>query len=196
MTRDKGLPELVSAFQCLRDSYPELRLLLLGEFEEGDPVPAWVAEAIRRDTRIVAPGFVLQTAVYYLMMDVLALPSRSKGFPTVALEAGAAGKPVVGTRATGIIDAVIDKQTGLLTRIGDVPALTQALARLLDDPELARCLGQAGRERACCHFQAGRVWQAIERLYHDLLPTSAVTTKARTHVRPTEPTWLSKAETH
>ena len=174
LTRDKGVPELVAAFQRLRDAYPELRLLLLGPLEHGDPVPASVADAIRRDARIVAPGFVRQTAVYYQLMDLLALPSHREGFPTVVLEAAAAGKPVVGTRATGVVDAVVHGETGLLTPVGDVAALTRALARLLDDPALADRLGQAARERATRHFQPAALWQAVADFYNELLPTPAV----------------------
>ncbi len=198
LTRDKGVPELVAAFQRLRDAYPELRLLLLGPLEHGDPVPASVADAIRRNARIVAPGFVKQTAVYYQLMDLLALPSHREGFPTVVLEAAAAGKPVVGTRATGVVDAVVHGETGLLTPVGDVAALTRALARLLDDPALVNRLGQAARERATRHFQPAALWQAVADFYDELLPREAVagrqepkqltpnTYSSRLHVSSTE----------
>ena len=175
LTRDKGVPELVAAFQRLRDAYPDLRLLLLGPLEDGDLVPVWVKSAIHDDTRIVAPGFLQDTVVYYRLIDLLALPSYREGFPTVVLEAAAAGKPVVGTRCTGVVDAIVDGETGLLAPVGDVEALTQALARLLDEPQLTQRLGQAARRRACRHFQRERLWRATAALYRELTLQRSVT---------------------
>ncbi len=175
LTRDKGIPELVAAFQRLRDAYSELRLLLLGPLEDGDPVPAWVKSALHDDTRIVAPGFVQETVVYYRLIDLLALPSYREGFPTVVLEAAAAGKPAVGTRCTGVVDAIVDGETGLLVPVGDVAALTQALARLLDEPPLTQRLGLAARRRVRRHFQRERLWRATVALYRELTLQPSVT---------------------
>ena len=165
LTRDKGVPELVAAFQTLREAYPELWLLLLGPLEEGDPVPDGVRRAIERDPRILAPGFAERPIAYYHLMDILALPSYREGFPAVVLEAAAAGKPVVGTRATGTVDAVAEGETGLLVPSGDVRALSQALSRLLDDPALAARLGQAARERVQREFENQRSWQELVSFY-------------------------------
>ncbi len=84
--------------------------------------------------------------------DVFVTASRDdepdvEGFGLVFLEAGACGRPVVGTRAGGIPDAIVDGETGLLVPQGDPAALGAALGRVLTDAELAGRLGAAGRQR-------------------------------------------------
>jgi glycosyltransferase involved in cell wall biosynthesis len=78
---------------------------------------------------------------------VVAVPSRREGFGLVAAEAMAHGKPVVASAVGGLLDLVVDGETGLLVPPGDVEALRAALERLLGDPELRRRLGAAGRDR-------------------------------------------------
>lgn len=169
LTRDKGVTDLVGAFERLKHAYPELRLLFLGPFETGDPIPSFTRGMIEMDRRILAPGSVDDTAPYYHLIDILALPSRREGLPAVALEAAAAGKPVVGSRATGIVDAVADGQTGLLVPVGDIPALSEALSKLLDDPALARRLGAAGHQNVKAKFDRRLLWDSIAVLYRGLL---------------------------
>jgi glycosyltransferase involved in cell wall biosynthesis len=94
-------------------------------------------------------------------MDVLVLPSHREGFPNVVLEAHAAGKPVVAARATGVVDAVVDGETGLLFPVGDAATLTDALARLLTHKTLATKLGLAGQERIKRKFRQERIWGAL-----------------------------------
>jgi glycosyltransferase involved in cell wall biosynthesis len=161
-TRDKGIGELVEAFDRISAELPGTRLLLLGDFESGDPVPPQLARRLREDSRMVLPGFVPDTAPYYPLMDVLALPSYREGFPNAPLEAAAAGVPTVGYRATGVVDAVVDGRTGTLLPVGDVEALARGLLDYLRDPELRRSHGEAARERVRREFRREKVWEAWE----------------------------------
>jgi glycosyltransferase involved in cell wall biosynthesis len=173
LTKDKGIPELIEAFIRLRRRFSELRLLWLGRFDDTDPVPQTTRRFVLSDPGIVNPGYVDDAPPYYQVMDVLALPTYREGFPTVALEASAAGKPVVATRATGAVDAVDDGITGLLVPVGDAQALTEALGRLLADPGLARRMGRAGEERVRREFRREPIWQELAALYWDLLKERA-----------------------
>ncbi len=163
LTRDKGIAELVEAFDLVSVEMPEVRLLLLGDFEEGDPLPPDVVERLRADPRVVRPGFVPDTAPYFPLMDVLAFPSYREGFPNAPLEAAAAGVPTVGTRATGVVDAVVQGETGTLVPVGDGTALGLALLDYLRDAELARRHGTAARERVRRAFRREIVWRAWHR---------------------------------
>jgi len=171
-TRDKGIVELLEAFDRLRAEIPNLYLLLVGDFEDGDPVPLATRMRIEQDAQIINAGFVNDTAPYYPLMDVLALPTYREGFPGVPLEAGVAGKPVVATRATGAVDSVIDEVTGLLVPVGDSAALAAALERLLKDPTLRQEMGTAAQERVMRDFRQRDVIDALIKEYCNLLSST------------------------
>lgn len=169
LTGDKGVVELIEAFDRIRAEIPETRLLMLGDFEPGDPVPVEVVERIRANPRIVRPGFVPDPAPFYRLMDVLAFPSHREGFPNAPLEAAASGAPTVGFAVTGTVDAVVDGQTGTLVPPGDVAGLTETLLTYLRDPNLVRSHGEAARKRAVADFRHEKVWAHWVRLYRDHL---------------------------
>jgi len=169
LTCDKGIPELIKAFSQLVVRFPELRLLLAGCFEDGDPLPSDTRRCLETHPHVILAGAVSDTAPYYAAADVLVLPSHREGLPTVVLEAQAAGVPVVGASTTGIVDVVADGQTGLLFPVGNVPALAEAIARLITDGALAIKLGLAGQEQVRRKFRQEQIWQALHREYLEVL---------------------------
>ncbi|HVB36212.1 MAG TPA: glycosyltransferase family 4 protein [Candidatus Acidoferrales bacterium] len=179
-TRDKGIEDLLQAFAFLRERFPELRLLLVGEFEKGNAVPADIHKQVFADPQIICTGFVSDPAPYYHVMDILALPSHREGFPNAVLEAHGAGKPVVGARATGILDAVRDGIDGILVPVGDARALAEAIADLLRHPRLAREMGRAGRERVEREFRPQRIWAGLLEEYSRLLHERGLPAPRRT----------------
>lgn len=175
LTKDKGIGELVEAYLVLQAKIPELRLLLVGDTEEGDPLPPEICRRIETTPGIIRTGFVQDPAPYYHLMDVLALPTHREGFPNVVLEAHAAGKPVVAALATGVVDAVINGATGILVPVGDYHALANALAHVIEDRRLAAALGSAGRERVLREFRQEIVWDALAQEYLQLLHAKGLT---------------------
>jgi glycosyltransferase involved in cell wall biosynthesis len=106
--------------------------------------------------------------------DIVALASRfGEGCPNAVLEAMAAGKAVVATRAGGIPEVVRDGETGLLVKPGDVDGLRAALARLAGDPALRRRMGEAGRALVAERHSVGAMVRAYEALYFKLTRTSS-----------------------
>lgn len=168
-TRDKGLPELMSAFQIIRRKVPEAILLLVGSYEEGDPVSQETREAIESDPSVRRVEFTSQIERYYLVMDIFVLPTHREGFPNTVLEAQAAGRPVVTTTATGAVDTVEDGVTGMLVPVGDPDRLAAALLLLLSNPSSTRLLGEAGRERVLREFHSEMIWEALASLYREML---------------------------
>jgi glycosyltransferase involved in cell wall biosynthesis len=168
-TRDKGVPELVAAFGQLRQAWPELRLLLVGEFENGDPVPPGIRQQIETDPHIVCAGSVADTAPYYGLMTAFVLPSYREGFPVVTIEAQACGVPVVTTTATGAIDSIVDGVTGFLVPVGNAPALAARIDQLLRDPQLRARMGQSGRELVVRKFRQEILGQALLEEYRRML---------------------------
>jgi glycosyltransferase involved in cell wall biosynthesis len=169
LTRDKGIPELVTAFQSIRKELPDTVLLLVGNYEDGDPIPADTRHAIESDPAIRHVRFNSQIEPYYLAMNLFVLPTHREGFPNTILEAQAAGLPVVTTVATGAVDAIVDGVTGLLIPIGDARKLAESILFLLSDPVKMKTMGQLGRERVIREFRNEIVWEALASLYKSML---------------------------
>lgn len=170
LTRDKGVPELVAAFETIRGTEPQARLLLVGWFDEAeDALDSRLRARIASDPQIICTGFVRETAPYYRAMDVMALPTRREGFPNAVLEAAASGVPVVTTMATGSRDSVVSGLTGLLIPPGDSSAISDAVLALLRDPERRIRMGRAARAWVCEHYQDERVLGFAAAFYADML---------------------------
>lgn len=163
--RDKGISELVRAFDVLRLSMPDATLLLVGDYEDGDPVDPATRARIRSGQGIVLGGHVADTAPFYSAFDVLAFASHREGFPNAPLEAAAVGVPCVGFDATGTRDAVVDGRTGSLVSIGQIAHLAVGLERYLSDADLRRAHGQAASERAAGQFDRTYVWSLLAGRY-------------------------------
>jgi glycosyltransferase involved in cell wall biosynthesis len=167
--RDKGLSELYEAFEKVREHHPHVHLLLIGDFERGDPLPAKLRERLQNDPQITLAGFVVDAAPYYQLMDLHVLPSYREGFPNAPMEAAAAEVPTVGFVATGMGDAVVHGETGMLVPRGDNAALTAAIERYICDASLRRQHGRAARQRVETEFAQLPVWNAIFAEYVRLL---------------------------
>jgi glycosyltransferase involved in cell wall biosynthesis len=170
LTRDKGVPELIEAFEMIRAAVPTVRLLLVGWFDEAeDALSAELQEQIKAHPQIHLTGFVSDTAPYYRAMDVMVLPTWREGFPNVVLEAAATGVPVVTTLATGSRDSVLPEVTGLLIPPGYPVAIGEAVLRLLRDGDLRWRMGLAARAWILEHFVDERVLGRTAAFYRSLL---------------------------
>jgi glycosyltransferase involved in cell wall biosynthesis len=143
--------------------------MVIGGYEKGDPVPPETRAAIDDGRGVIHVEFPSDIGPYYLVMDILALPTHREGFPSTVLEAQAAERPVVTTYATGAVDSISPGVTGLLVPVGDPTALAHALSRLLSDRALAQQMGRAGRERVAREFRQEIVWNSLVELYCELV---------------------------
>ena len=168
-TRDKGIGELTAAFDLVRQQVDDASLLLIGSYEKGDAIEPKVRARIDAALGIKTIPFQRDIAPYYLVIDIFVLPSHREGFPNTVLEAQAAERPVVTTKATGAIDSVLDGISGILVPVGDTRALADAIVKLLANPVMARRMGQVGRERVEHEFRQEIVWGELIGLYRNLL---------------------------
>jgi len=139
LSREKGVLELVEAANGIP-------LVIVGDGPLREQVPG-------------ARGFVAHDELLrlYERAAVVAVPSYREGFGVVCAEAMAHARPVVASAVGGLLDLVVDGETGILVPPGDVAALRSALERLLADRELRRRLGEAGRMRVRESFS----WDAV-----------------------------------
>jgi glycosyltransferase involved in cell wall biosynthesis len=152
LTKDKGIGELVRSFQILERQGRPVRLLLMGDFESGDPVDRETVEWIHTNPAARWLGFVPDPKPYYRLMNVFVFPTYREGLPNVLLEAAAAGVPLVSTKVTGVVDIIQDGLTGILVPPGDAPALARAVGQLLDEPETATRMVKAAQDMIRAHF--------------------------------------------
>ena len=175
LTRDKGIPELIDAFDQVLHSIPSARLLLVGWFDHSDDALSDDLRArILAHPHIVHTGYVEDTAPYYRAMDVMVLPTWREGFPNVVLEAAASEVPVITTISTGSRDAVVPEVTGLLIPAGYPQAIAEALLRLLRDPGDRIRMGRAARAWVIERFVNGRVLGLTVSYYRTLLARAGV----------------------
>jgi glycosyltransferase involved in cell wall biosynthesis len=106
---------------------------------------------------------------YLPKFDVVAMPSRSEGFPLAMVEAMLAAKPVVATRVGSIPEAIITGETGILIEKNDISALAQALQQLHDNPQQCQSLGERAREMAVRHFTVEAMTTSYENLWRNLI---------------------------
>ncbi len=170
VTRDKGVPELVEAFEEILRATPSARLVIVGWFDESeDRVSDAVRQRIESHPRIVFTGFVGDAAPYYRAMDMLVLPTWREGFPNAVLEAASTGIPVITTFSTGSRDAVLPEVTGLLIPAGYPQAISEAVLRLIRNPDERCRMGQAGRKWVIEQFVNGHVLGLTVNFYKRLL---------------------------
>jgi phosphatidylinositol alpha-1,6-mannosyltransferase len=143
----KGIDSVIRAMPALLREFPNLRYAIIGDGGDRRRLES-IARELCVEQHIEFLGHVSDEALKsaYQNCTVFVLPSAGEGFGLVFIEAMAFGKPVVAARAGAAPEVVWDGQTGLLVEHGDVAQLTQAIATLLQNPDLSRQMGQAGLE--------------------------------------------------
>ena len=160
LVEKKGHETLLLAAGLLRDRGLEFTLRLVGEGPEWPRLQRLVHE-LRLGDRVVflGPLSESETRLEYENADAFVLPCRKlasgdqDGLPNVILEAMAHSLPVVSTRLDGIVEAIVDGESGLLAEQDDPAAVADHLARLMEDPEFRERIGEGGRNRVADRFE-------------------------------------------
>jgi len=172
-TRDKGIAELVEAFELVLQSSPNAWLVLVGDYESGDPVPDTTKTRIAENSRILLVPFS-PPKDYLVAADVFVFPSFREGFPVAPLEAAAAGLPAVGFACTGTVDAVIDGVTGLLVPVGDAKRFAESTVTYFQNESLRIQHAHAAKKRVLESFSQQTVWDNLVELYRSELSKVSV----------------------
>lgn len=169
ITRDKGVAETVAAFLGLSRRYPQLRLLVVGDFEEGDPVDEKTKQEILDNPSIILVPYQKDPIPYFHMMDIFLFLTKREGFGNVSIEASLAGKPVIVSDVTGARDTVSDWETGLLVDPQNGAEVINRLELLINDKALRQRLGANGKVHAEANYSNEAIWMELEHFYHELL---------------------------
>jgi glycosyltransferase involved in cell wall biosynthesis len=170
MLWDKGVREFVEAARILKQAGRNLQFVLAGQPDPGNPaaVPAQVLVDWRTAGLVDWRGHVEDMPGLFASADVVVLPSYREGLPKSLIEAAACGRPLVTTDVPGCREVVTDGVDGLLVPVRDAVALARAIARLLDDPSLARRLGETARAKALAEYDERQIVARTLDVYREL----------------------------
>lgn len=146
----KGLRELCQAVRDLVDSKVPVRLRIAGDGGFRPQLESLIAQLGIED-RVELLGWVPlgpELREVYRRADIFVLPSYAEGSPKAAIEAMANGLPVVASNVGSVPEVVVDAESGYVIPVHDVPAIVQAVAALVRDPELRRGMARNGLSRA------------------------------------------------
>jgi glycosyltransferase involved in cell wall biosynthesis len=137
IVKDKGIDELIEAFIQLLSEYNNLKLLLVGDYEEHlNPIKKENKVLIDTVDSIITVGFQNDIREFLAISDLFALPSYREGLPNSLIEAGSFGIPLVATNINGCNEIIEHKKTGLIVEMKDVTSLRNGIELLLKDKQL------------------------------------------------------------
>lgn len=163
---EKGVQDIIAALPRIRRSHPGTTLAIAGEGTQY----GWLQD-LARQHRVVRSVTFLGSLDHTELLgwlhgtDAIVLPSRYEPFGIIALEAAAAGAPLVASRAGGLGEAVVDGVTGMSFQPADVEGLTSAVREVLDDPAAAQTRAKAARDRLTSDFDWQQVAQDTAQVY-------------------------------
>lgn len=170
LVKDKGITELVNIFTQLQVERPQLRLVLVGQYEpELDPLPAETLALINSNPAILSVGWSNEVPAFMQLAHLFVFPSHREGFPNVLLQAAAMQLPIVCSAIAGNVDIVVDGQTGLLFAPGSEKALLAQTEFALQHPEKMGEMAQKLYAEVQQFYRQQNVWATIHAEYVLLL---------------------------
>jgi glycosyltransferase involved in cell wall biosynthesis len=176
IVQDKGIDELVKAFSAVYEKNQQIRLILVGAFEDDlDPISDEARQIINTHPGILQPGW--SDTVEYFMHFSFALvhPSHREGFPNVLLQAGAMHCPIICSRIEGNVDIVDHEKTGLIFEARNEKELQLMLEKALANPQAVQQYAVTLRIKIEQHFAQPIVHQYLRQRYLSLLAGSSAT---------------------
>jgi len=169
LIRRKRVADLIRVVAVLvREKRKPVKCLVVGAGPEQANLAA-EAQRLGVADRIIFTGFQADAVSYINAFDIFALPSEKEGLPRVILEAMLMAKPVAASRVVGPAELVVDGQTGFLLPLGEARPWVDALERLIDDPELRKSMGEAGRQRVLEQFSIAKYVAGVSAVLDEIL---------------------------
>ena len=169
----KAHETFLQAARAIAPVRPDAMFLIVGDGERRSALEAMAGE-LGLAGRVRFLGWRADLDRLYADLDVVVLTSKNEGSPVALIEAMAAGRPVVSTRAGGVEDVVADGETGRVVPVGDDAAVARAILDLLEHPAEAARLGAAARDAVRARFASARLVADVDRLYRRLLDERGV----------------------
>jgi glycosyltransferase involved in cell wall biosynthesis len=170
LVKDKGIVELVEAFQYLKKSRTNLKLILVGIYEGHlDPLPENTISEINNDADIIHIAWSDHVEYYISLANLFLFPSHREGFPNVLLQSGALGIPIICSSIAGNIDIVQHEKTGLLFPVGDRIEMQKQINFALDNESKINEMANLLKQNINNSFAKEKIWDSILKEYKMML---------------------------
>ncbi|SFD07552.1 glycosyltransferase family 4 protein [Algibacter pectinivorans] len=167
LVADKGIKELLEAFNTISKTHKDAKLLLVGDFETDlDPLDEKTLEIKDTNPQIISTGWATDVRPYFAIANVLAFPSYREGFPNVVMQAGAMELPAIVTNINGCNEIIIEGENGCIIPVRDANALHDAMLKIYNKTfvyDKAKC-----RELIVKRYQRQVIWDGLLQEYKNL----------------------------
>lgn len=173
IVKDKGIHELVTAFNKLAEDNELVHLLLVGPEETTqNPINDYVSELIKKHDRIHAVGMQKDVRPFLKSANAFVLPSYREGFGMVLIEAGAMGLPCITTNITGCNEIVVPGENGTVVDSKNTEVLYNEMKRWVEHPEMVKKMAGNARSMVAERYECHKVWQQYWDFYKSLLESA------------------------
>jgi glycosyltransferase involved in cell wall biosynthesis len=179
----KGQDSLIRAVATLRDEFPSVKALLVGDGPE-KPRLQQLAARLNVTDAVIFAGFVAAMESVYPALDLFAFPSRFEGFGSSLLSAMSYEIPSVAFNTCSFPEIIEHGRSGLLAELNNDASLANSIAAILRNPEIALQIGRAARKRIEQKFSAAKMVDSMLAVYESLLAPAADATRAGVGVDP------------
>ncbi|MBP6432534.1 MAG: glycosyltransferase family 4 protein [Ferruginibacter sp.] len=170
LVKDKGIPELVQTFVALQHNYRNLKLILVGDFEEQlDPLPQETQHQIKYNGDIKHITWTEHVEYYMALANYFVFPSHREGFPNVLLQAGAMQLPIICSQIEGNVDIVTHQQTGLIFAKQNIEQLQKHIEYAIANPAHMQQMANELYSIVQTDYKRENMWQNILQQYKSLL---------------------------
>lgn len=169
---DKGINELALAFTYLQKKYDNIRLLLVGNFEQNlDPLKPETLKIINENhgIELLGPKYGDDLLACYVASDCFVFPSYREGFPNTVMEAGAMGLPSIVTDINGSREIIIQNENGVIIPSKDTDALYQAMEEMISNSDKTNAYSNNAREMIASRFERSFVCQCLYDFYEEIM---------------------------
>ncbi|MEO6135437.1 MAG: glycosyltransferase family 4 protein [Ginsengibacter sp.] len=167
---DKGIVELVTAFNEMQNGNERIKLILAGDFENGlDPLPEAIINSIKTNESIIQVPWTQHVEYFMAISNLFVFPSHREGFPNVLLQAGAMKLPIICSRIAGNVDIVTNEKTGLLFEVNNSSEIKDAFHFAIHNMDKMELMAESLEKKVQQNFKREDVWNAILQKYLSIL---------------------------
>lgn len=162
LVADKGINEMVAAFEKVHNKKKHIKLLLVGDYETDlDPLLSSTLEAINNNKAILSVGFQSDVRPYLAIAQALVFPSYREGFPNVVMQAGAMGLPAIVSNINGCNEIIVEAENGTIIPVKNKEAIVEKMELFIEDLPYFSKLKSNARRMIEERYEQELIWKAI-----------------------------------